>query len=141
MSRFYPRFTASELNDGANAGGYASVPRTAGAEPTAPKPASNKATGTAPSKIQFDAAEKRGVARERARIRAVFASEASHGRERLCANLLTTSDGWAAATIISKLPNLSTDAELAAKAKVAHRAKADSVWDRAWVSIDGGAKS
>lgn len=50
----------------------------------------------------------RAIAAERARIAKVFGSEASKGRERMCATLLASPKGFAADDIIAELPGLST---------------------------------
>lgn len=50
------------------------------------------------------------AAQERARITAVFNSDASRGRERMCAKLLSGPRYFSASAIIAELPSLGTDA-------------------------------
>lgn len=98
----------------------------AAASTTAAKPTASQTSpawaGQAARKIEVDKAR----AAERERVRAVFASPASKGRERLCADLLSAPDGWSAAHIVAKLPTL------ALKATARANAKTDAVWEAAY---------
>ena len=70
-------------------------------------------------------------AEERQRLKTVFASEASKGRERLCASLLSANEGWTAGQIVAQLPNLSTDQHLEQEAKSERAEEASKIWVRA----------
>ena len=52
---------------------------------------------------------------ERARVAAAFNAEASHGRERVCATLLTSPHSFTGSAIASQIAQLPTDAELGAR--------------------------
>jgi hypothetical protein len=115
------RFQAGQEMEGAEAaldrilaergGGGALNART-----TRPAPASRaKAADTAPRITQSDVngayarGVAQGIAQERTRVASVFAADASKGRERMCARLLTSPKGFSASSIIAELPNLGTD--------------------------------
>jgi len=70
---------------------------------------SSQSSPTMFTQADIDRAVARGVSRERARVAAVFAADASCGRERICAKLLTAPNGWSASAIVAELPNLGTD--------------------------------
>lgn len=111
------RFRAEQEVPGAEAalariiGARGDIPRDARSARSAPAPQA-KTANTAPRVTQDDvnSAYARGVAQgvsqERARVTAVFASDASKGRERMCAKLLTSPKGFSASLIIAELPNL-----------------------------------
>ncbi|HVR91455.1 MAG TPA: hypothetical protein VHG29_10230 [Novosphingobium sp.] len=61
----------------------------------------------------------------------VFASAGSHGRERVCATLLSSPKGFSAARIVAELPTLPTDREHAA-GPARDRAAIDAAWARAY---------
>lgn len=82
---------------------------------------------------------------ERTRVATVFASAASHGRERVCATLLSSPKNWSASAIVAELPSMPNDATVAgrggfaparAKAPVASKpastTSAGESWDRVW---------
>jgi hypothetical protein len=97
-------------------------------------PAVPKLRGSASAPVNAQASQEKAVraarAAERARIKQVFASDASKGRERLAAELLAAPEGWAASDIITKLP--AVDASLAAK----RGAAGGSVWERAYAKVE-----
>ena len=101
-----------------------------GSAPAAPAPAIR--TGHSQADLDKAAADARRA--ERARFHAVFASEHSRGRERACVDILTGGDNWTAGQVIAKLPNISTDRELAAK-DPATMARSDAAWDKANAAI------
>lgn len=69
---------------------------------------------------------------EQSRWMRVFAADASRGRERTCARLLADEAGWDAASILAELPNLPTDAQLAADRR-RHKLDRDAQpWGRAY---------
>lgn len=78
---------------------------------------------------------------ERERIRRVFAAEASKGRERLCASILTASEGYTAEEIIAKLPDLATDNQIAAQVQTDKTELTSAVWERARAKTQNGAKA
>lgn len=106
--------------------------KAAAAKANAAKPAAKPAANASLVRAQTAEAEKRGVARERARFAAVFASSASRGRERLCADILTAPEGWTSTEILQKLPGMKTDAQMKVKNTNAAHASTDSIWDRAY---------
>lgn len=120
-----------------------SVGRSKASPKVADTPASRDAKVNSQLGIRFtqaevDRAASKARAEERGRISAVFASEHSRGRERLCATLLAASDGWAASDIVNRLPRLSTDAEFERKLAEPERARSDAAWDRANAKLRGG---
>lgn len=87
--------------------------------PSAKVPAANRVAGTARfTQADIDAAFARGVAQERQKVAAVFASPHSKGRERACAIGLTS--GMSAAGIIEVLEENALGA----------RAESNAAWDR-----------
>jgi|GEM_PF-3049890 len=87
------------------------------------------------SKADVDKAAGKARAEERQRIKTVFASEHSKGRERLCATLLGAPDGWAASDITARLANMPDDRQFAAKISAPANAAADAVWARASAKV------
>lgn len=100
---------------------------------TAPaKPAASAPVGlTGFSQVDLDRAVAKARADERARIATVFASSASHGRERACATLLTSHSNFSGAAIAKELAHLPTDAELDREKRQARADTASAVWDHA----------
>lgn len=84
-----------------------------------------KAAKAAPSPATV---AKEARAGERKRLTAVFASDASRGRERAAARLLA--DNGTASEIIAALAAMPTDAEAALQVKAKREAAAAAVWDQ-----------
>lgn len=124
--------TTLALRDRASSGDKAAMAelrRIAAGTPTASAP-TPAATGF--SQAHVDKAVAAARAEERQRIRSVFASDASRGREQLAANLLAAPEGWAASDIIAKLPTV----DAAMKAKASEESAA--IWDKAYAQTPSG---
>ena len=124
------RLAAQRAKAGLPAACATSTPRAAGPLP------SGRYTQT-----DIDRAVNAAVHSERCRVANVFGSQASHGRERICAKLLAHPAGWASSFIITELPNLAggNAGKPAPKAsrqvqasKPAPSASASEAWDRAY---------
>ena len=89
----------------------------------------------------LDKAVAAAVAAERRRVASVFASPASEGRERVCADLLTSARGFSATSICAELPNLPTDNERGQAQTAAVSAQSNAVWERAFASNSPAAKT
>jgi hypothetical protein len=93
--------------------------RKAGAPAAATKPVTAAKVPSGPNypylytRGEIDRAVAKAVNEERGRMATVFAAGASHGRERVCAALLTSSKNFGADAIVAELPNLPTDEERA----------------------------
>lgn len=110
---------------------------------------SSGATPAAPAMVSA-LALKLALQAERARVAAVFASAASHGRERVCATLLSSPKNWSASAIVAELALLPTDATVAGRggfkaakakspvaSKTAVTTSASESWDRTWDRVLG----
>lgn len=133
--------TAAEAKDAARrmrqhaASSPSSTARSGAAASAKPTAASGVTRYTA---AEVAAARASGIAAERARAQAVFDCPASRGRERGCAALLTSVQGWSAATIVAQLASLPTDQQIASGAALpppagssSGQSTSDAVWDRA----------
>ncbi len=120
-------------------------PRPAAVAPAKPVSAPAQASlpiTRAPQVTQADVnrAANMAAAQGRARAEAVYASENSKGRERVCAKLLASPRAFSAQAIIKELGNLPTDRDLAAKARQT-ATEADAGWDRAYRAAPAKAQS
>ena len=90
------------------------------------------------SQAALDQAIAKARSEERARFAAVFASDASKGRERACVTLLSAPQNWSASAIVAELPHLPKDADLAADAARKKQAEIAASWDRVYDAVFAG---
>ena len=88
-------------------------------------------TGTAYSQSDVDRAVAHAVTAERQRVATVFASSASFGRERVCADLLASHKGFSGSAICAELANMPTDRDRDRQRAAAKSQKASAIWEKA----------
>lgn len=79
----------------------------------------------------LDKAVSSAVMAERRRVAMVFATQASIGRERVCADLLAHPKGFSGAAICAELANMPTDSSRAREQAATKSQKASAVWEKA----------
>lgn len=117
--------STSAKASGATAPSFARVNAKAPAQRAAPKPATPKPA----AKQWAPSAAEQARSRAEARHNAVMSSPLANGRRAAAKALLNAKENYSVAQILAALPGMSTDAQLAEKAK---REASDGVWGRAW---------
>lgn len=92
-------------------------------------PAANRFT-----QADIDQAVAKARDEERARVAMVFAAPGSHGRERVCATLLSSPKGFSGSLIVAELAQMPTDREQGGVARNDVAAAGDDPWERIYAT-------